>query len=70
MWDVVEREWDLARHTILDAKVLDRNVTSPTTLHCDNQAAIHLATDDNYHARTKHIDIQFHFIRQTIIVTF
>jgi hypothetical protein len=39
---------------------------TPVTLHCDNQAAIHLATDDNYHARTKHIDIRFHFIRQTI----
>ena len=42
------------------------HVTTPTTLYCDNQAALHLATDDNYHARTKHIDIRFHFIRQTI----
>lgn len=40
--------------------------STPTTLYCDNQAALHLATDDNYHARTKHIDIRFHFIRQTI----
>ena len=39
---------------------------SPTTLYCDNQAAIKLAIEDNYHARTKHIDIRFHFIRQTI----
>ena len=39
---------------------------SPTPLLCDNQAALHLATDDNYHACTKHIDIRFHFIRQTI----
>ena len=37
-----------------------------TTLYCDNQAALRLATDDNYHARTKHIDIRYHFIRQTI----
>jgi hypothetical protein len=37
-----------------------------TTLFCDNQAALRLATDDNYHARTKHIDIRFHFIRQTV----
>ena len=27
MWDVVGRKWDLARYTILDAEVLDRNVT-------------------------------------------
>lgn len=39
---------------------------SPTTLHCNNQAAIKLAIEDNYHARTKHIDIRFHFIRQVI----
>jgi hypothetical protein len=39
---------------------------SPITLFCDNQAVLHLATDDNYHAQTKHIDICYHFIRQTI----
>ena len=27
------------------------------TLHCDNQAALVLAINDNYHVRTKHIDI-------------
>jgi len=26
-------------------------------LYCNNQAAIKLIEDDNYHARTKHIDI-------------
>jgi hypothetical protein len=35
-------------------------------LHCDNQAAIKLAQDDNYHARTKHIDIRYHFIRDVV----
>ena len=40
--------------------------SSPTTLFCDNQAAIKLAIDDNYHARTKHINIHFHFIWQVI----
>jgi hypothetical protein len=40
--------------------------TTPTTLFCDNQAALRLATDNNYHTCTKHIDIRFHFIRQTI----
>ena len=37
-----------------------------TTLHCDNQAALKLVTDNNYHARTKHIDIRYHFIRQVV----
>jgi hypothetical protein len=40
--------------------------SKPTTLFCDNQAALRLAEDDNYHARTKHIDIRYHFVRQTI----
>ncbi len=33
-----------------------------TTLFSDNQSAIALTKDHQYHARTKHIDIQFHFI--------
>jgi hypothetical protein len=37
-----------------------------TTLFCNNQVALKLTTDDNYYARTKHIDIRFHFIRQVI----
>lgn len=38
----------------------------PTTILSDNQSAIALAKDDRYHARTKHIDIRFHFIRYHI----
>ena len=37
-----------------------------TTLFCDNQGAIRLSKDSTFHGRTKHIDIHFHFIRQTI----
>ena len=36
---------------------------APTlTLYCDNQAALRLAIDDDYRARTEHIDIRLHFI--------
>src|ERR1700678_3166359 len=38
----------------------------PTTLFSDNQSAIALTKDHQYHPRTKHIDIQFHFIRWII----
>ena len=34
-----------------------------TTLFSDNQSAIALTKDHQYHVRTKHIDIRFHFIR-------
>jgi hypothetical protein len=39
---------------------------STTPLYCDNQATCKLATTDNYHACTKHIDVHYHFIQQTI----
>jgi hypothetical protein len=68
-----EAEYVAATHTAKECIWLRRFITSlfgpmsiPTTLYCDNQAALSLTTDDNYHARTKHIDIRFHFIRQTI----
>jgi hypothetical protein len=37
-----------------------------TTLFSDNQSAIALTQDHQYHARTKHIDVRFHFIRWVI----
>jgi hypothetical protein len=40
------------------------NFTAPTPFHCDNQATLKLAIKDNYHARTKHINVHYHFIRQ------
>ena len=39
---------------------------TPTELNCDNQSAIALAKTGNYHARTKHIDIRYHYIRFVI----
>ena len=38
----------------------------PTTLHGDNKSAIALAHGGQYHARTKHIDIRYHYIRYII----
>lgn len=37
-----------------------------TILYADNQGAIALAKDAKFHARTKHIDIQHHWIREKI----
>lgn len=35
-------------------------------LHCDNQSAIHLAKNQVYHSRTKHIDVRHHYIREVV----
>jgi hypothetical protein len=41
-------------------------IKPPTTLFSDNQAAISLTKDHQYHAHTKHIDMRYHFIRWVI----
>ena len=33
-------------------------------LNCDNQSAIALSKDGQFHTRTKHIDLHFHFIHE------
>ena len=36
------------------------------TLHCDSQSAIMLAKNLVFHAKTKHIDVKYHFIRDML----
>ena len=33
---------------------------------CDNQSALKLMKNPTYHARTKHISVQYHFVRELI----
>lgn len=40
--------------------------TKPFEIFCDNRSAISLSGNDAYHARTKHIDVKHHFLRQKI----
>jgi hypothetical protein len=39
---------------------------SPTPLLCDNNGAISLSGDPSFHSRVKHLDIQYHFIREKV----
>ncbi|RVW15249.1 Retrovirus-related Pol polyprotein from transposon TNT 1-94 [Vitis vinifera] len=35
-------------------------------VYCDNQSAIHLAKNQSFHERSKHIDVRLHFVRDII----
>ena len=39
---------------------------NPTTIKGDNQGSLALAENPEFHQRTKHVDIQYHYIRQEV----
>lgn len=48
-------------------KELGTELVQPIQLHCDSKAAIQIAAHPIFHERTKHIDIDCHFVREKIV---
>jgi hypothetical protein len=46
---------------------LGQSVDAPVVIYCDNISSILLANNPIYHARTKHIEVHYHFIREKIL---
>ena len=51
------------RSLLTDLRILH---PKPTLLYCDNTTALHIATNHIFHERTKHIEMNCHFIRDKI----
>ncbi len=45
---------------------LNVNVDEPVTIYEDNQSAICMSKNPQFHGRCKHIDIKYHFVRDLV----
>jgi hypothetical protein len=67
-----EAEYVAATHASKEALWLKRFLVElgwtqdAVRVYCDNQSALRLMRNPQYHARTKHISVQFHFLRELI----
>ena len=68
-----EAEYVAAAHAAKEAVWLRRllttlglDLTDPTVLHVDNQSAIAIARNPEFHDRTKHIEVRHHFLRKLV----
>jgi hypothetical protein len=46
---------------------LGQSVDALVVIYCDNISSILLVNNPIYHARTKHIEVHYHFIKKTVI---
>jgi hypothetical protein len=44
-----------------------RQLVEQVILHCDNRSTVCLAENLVFHAKTKHIEVHYHFIREKVL---
>jgi hypothetical protein len=48
-------------------KDLHEEVSDPTVIYSDNLSSIQLVKNSVFHARTKHIEVHYHFVRERVL---
>ena len=64
-----EAIWLCTMLSLMPSPISQPSAASPvnaTPLYCDNNRAVCLSLDPQFHSRTKHFDIRYHYIRQCI----
>ncbi|XP_062114522.1 uncharacterized mitochondrial protein AtMg00810-like [Humulus lupulus] len=51
------------QYLLKDLQILS---STPAFIYCDNQSTIHIANNPTFHERTKHIELDCHFIRDKV----
>jgi hypothetical protein len=51
------------KHVLTD---LNFEIKEPVKMFCDNQSARHIAANHVFHERTKHIEVDCHYIREKV----
>ena len=46
---------------------LDKSVHGAIAIYCDNISSTMLANNPVYHARRKHIEVHYHFVREKVL---
>ena len=41
-------------------------LSAAPSLHCDNLSTLHVASNPVLHARTKHVELDYHFVRERV----
>ena len=45
---------------------MKEEITEPVILYCDNTSAINISKNPLMHAKTKHITIKYHYVRELV----
>ena len=45
---------------------LGAHIQYPVMLHCDNMSTTYMASNPIFHARTKHIELDYHYVREKV----